>query len=53
MNDIPCEHNADAAGWVLGSLSPQEAERFAAHLETCASCRAEVAKLTEGLRGTP
>jgi anti-sigma-K factor RskA len=47
MNDIPCEHNADAAGWVLGSLSPQEAERFAAHLETCASCRAEVERLTE------
>lgn len=47
MNDIPCEHNADAAGWVLRSLSPQEAERFAAHLETCASCRADVARLTE------
>jgi anti-sigma-K factor RskA len=47
MNDVPCEHNADAAGWVLGSLSPQEAEGFAAHLETCASCRAEVERLTE------
>ncbi len=47
MSDGPCEHGADAAGWVLGALSPEEAERFAAHLDTCESCRAEVAKLTE------
>ncbi len=47
MTDGPCEHGADAAGWVLGALSPEEAERFAAHLETCEACRAEVAKLTE------
>jgi anti-sigma-K factor RskA len=47
MNDAPCEHSADAAGWVLGSLSPEEAERFGAHLKICASCRAEVARLTE------
>jgi len=47
MTDGPCEHGADAAGWVLGALSPAEAERFAAHLETCESCRAEVARLTE------
>jgi len=32
MNDVPCEY--DAAGWVLGALSPEEAERFIAHLET-------------------
>jgi len=47
MSDRPCEHGADAAGWVLGALSPDEAERFAAHLDTCESCRADVAKLTE------
>jgi anti-sigma-K factor RskA len=47
MNDIPCEHSDDAAGWVLGSLSPEEAERFAAHLESCASCRAEIERLTD------
>jgi len=47
MSDLPDEHNADLAGWVLGALSPDEAERFTAHLETCQSCRAEVARLTE------
>lgn len=47
MSDRPCQYCSDAAGWVLGALSPQEAERFAGHLKTCASCRAEVAKLTE------
>ncbi len=47
MTDGPCEHDADAAAWVLGALSPKEAERFAAHLQTCESCRAEVAGLTE------
>jgi anti-sigma-K factor RskA len=46
MSDVPCEHSADAAGWVLGSLSPEDAERFAAHLEDCPRCRAEVARLT-------
>jgi len=46
MSDATCEHSADAAGWVLGSLSPQDAERFAAHLEDCSRCRAEVARLT-------
>ncbi len=47
MSDGPCEYDDDAAGWVLGALSPLEAERIAAHLESCASCRAEVTKLTE------
>jgi len=47
MSDGQCEHGADAASWVLGALSPAEAERFAAHLDTCESCRADVAKLTE------
>ncbi|MDQ6834676.1 MAG: anti-sigma factor [Actinomycetota bacterium] len=47
MTDVPYEHGTDAGGWVLGALSPEEAKRFAAHLETCAACRAEVARLTE------
>lgn len=47
MSEPSCEHSANAVGWVLGALSPEEAERFAAHLQTCAVCRAEVAKLTE------
>ena len=46
MSDLPCEH-VDAAGWVLRALSPEEAERFSAHLESCQSCRAEVARLTK------
>lgn len=46
MSNGSCD-NADAAGWVLGALSAEEAERFAIHLLTCAACRAEVAKLTE------
>ena len=46
MSDVPCEHSSDAVGWVLGALSPEEAERFAAHLQECAGCRAEVARLT-------
>ena len=47
MSDIPCEHSVNAVGWVLGMLSPEEAERFAAHLQTCAACRAKVARFTE------
>lgn len=47
MSETPCEHNANAVGWVLGALSPEDAERFAAHLQTCPTCRAEVARLTE------
>lgn len=47
MSEPPCQHSVDAVGWVLGALSPEEAERFAAHLEGCAKCRADVARLTE------
>jgi anti-sigma-K factor RskA len=47
VSDVPCEHTSDAVGWVLGALSPADAERFAAHLQTCADCRAEVARLTQ------
>ena len=35
----------EAAGWVLGVLDPGDADRFAAHLESCPSCQVEVAEL--------
>lgn len=47
MSHGPCEHSTNAVGWVLGALSPDEGERFAAHLKTCPTCQAEVARLTE------
>jgi anti-sigma-K factor RskA len=40
-----CAHRDDAGPWVLGALHEQDAGAFAAHLETCAGCRAEVASL--------
>ena len=42
---MSCEHRDDAAAWVLGALPEDEERRFAAHLETCDVCRAEVAEL--------
>jgi anti-sigma factor RsiW len=42
---MSCEHHDDAGAWVLGALSADEHERFAAHLETCDICRREVAEL--------
>jgi len=42
------DHDAlrDSAGaWVLGALGEEEAWNFSAHLEVCASCRAEVERL--------
>lgn len=38
------EHE-DLAGWVLGALSPKEAARFQAHLETCQECQDSAAEL--------
>ena len=35
----------DAAAYVLGALTGEEHERFAVHLEGCAACREEVARL--------
>ena len=32
----------DAASWVLGVLEPEDADRFAEHLPSCADCRAVV-----------
>jgi anti-sigma-K factor RskA len=40
----------DMAGYVLGGLTPAEAQRFEGHLAGCVACRAEVAEL-EGLPG--
>ncbi|MDQ3644517.1 MAG: anti-sigma factor [Actinomycetota bacterium] len=47
MSEEECGHAGDAAAWVLGMLSPEDAERYAEHLEVCATCRDEVARLQE------
>jgi len=42
------DHDAlrdNAGAWVLGALDDEEAWRFSAHLEVCASCRDEVERL--------
>jgi anti-sigma-K factor RskA len=41
-HEIPAE---DLALYALGALTPEEQERVAAHLETCATCRTELRKL--------
>lgn len=46
MNDEQDERDHEQVGaYVLDALSPGEAASFEAHLQTCASCRAEVAEL--------
>lgn len=49
MTPDPEDHEPglDAAAWVLGTLSAEDAERFAAHLEGCAECQEEVERLRE------
>jgi hypothetical protein len=37
--------HVDVAGYILGTLTPQETSEFEAHLETCARCRAELDEL--------
>ena len=45
MTDAGCPPETDTAlNWVLGTLGSDEAERFGRHLETCARCRADVAR---------
>jgi len=44
------------AGWLDGELGPSEAELFARHLDACAACATEVARVerqTFGLGATP
>jgi anti-sigma-K factor RskA len=43
----------DAAAWVLGALPEEEAATFAAHLEGCAACRAEVDHLRAAADALP
>jgi anti-sigma-K factor RskA len=40
-----CRHRDDAGPWVLGALDEEDARAFALHLESCPSCRREVAEL--------
>jgi anti-sigma-K factor RskA len=40
-----CPHRDDAGPWVLGALDDADTQAFAAHLEECEECRAEVAAL--------
>lgn len=47
MNPGGCDHTRLGAAWVLGTLMPDEAQRFSAHLAVCATCQAEVAGLQE------
>jgi anti-sigma factor RsiW len=44
VRNHPIPH-PDLAGYTLGILEPDEAEAFEAHLEHCATCRAEVTEL--------
>lgn len=44
------DRRLDAAGWVLGGLDPDDAERFARHLPTCLECRLTVAGLEPAAR---
>jgi len=43
--DDNCGQTHLAAAWALETLTPEEAQRYGAHLPTCATCRAEVAGL--------
>jgi anti-sigma-K factor RskA len=39
------EPHPDVAGYLLGTLEPEEAQRFADHLDSCDACREEVVQL--------
>ena len=45
MTDVDCPSSPDAAGWVMGTLTTEEAERFERHLGTCAECSVLVVRL--------
>ena len=40
----------EAAGWVLGTLDPDDAEWFAGHLPSCPDCRVAVAEFGPTVR---
>ena len=40
-----CRHVEDAPAWVLGALDAPESDSYAAHLDGCDVCRAEIAHL--------
>ena len=40
----------EAAGWVLGTLDPDDAEWFAGHLPSCPDCRVAVAEFGPAAR---
>ena len=42
---MSCGHRDDVGAWVLGALTADEEERFAAHLPGCVACQREVADL--------
>jgi anti-sigma-K factor RskA len=44
-HDVDCRESGQAAAYVLGVLGHDQAERYRAHVERCAACRAEVARL--------
>jgi anti-sigma-K factor RskA len=43
--DSDCEERGQAAAYVLSALEQQEVERYRAHLDGCAACSADVARL--------
>lgn len=49
MSEAGRDHAEEVADWVLGTLPADAAERFAEHLETCETCREEVARLRAGV----
>jgi anti-sigma-K factor RskA len=55
--NIPEPHRdgcgTDVAAYALGALEPAEAQAFAAHLETCAVCREELAEFESVVSALP
>jgi len=49
-NPDPELAHPEAAGWVLGILDAEDADRFAEHLRSCPDCRAAVAELGPAAR---